>query len=44
MATCNCAHTFVLRASKRTTNGYSYILSSSSYQSITINNAGSTCQ
>ena len=42
-ATCNCAHTFVLRVSKRTINGYSYILSSSSTESITINNAGSIC-
>jgi len=43
-AKCNCAHTFTLQVSKRTTNGYSYILSSNSYQSITINNTGNSCQ
>lgn len=42
-AKCNCAHTFTLQVSKRTINGYGYILSSSSYQSITINNTGNTC-
>lgn len=42
-ASCNCAHSFVLQVSKRTTNGYGYILSSSSAQSITIANAGSSC-
>ncbi|HXO42047.1 MAG TPA: hypothetical protein VN999_11385 [Thermoanaerobaculia bacterium] len=42
-ATCNCAHFFTLTVSKRTTNGYRNILSSSSSQSITINNTGQTC-
>jgi hypothetical protein len=42
-ATCNCAHFFTLTVSKRTTNGYRTILSSSSSQSITINNTGQTC-
>ena len=42
-ATCNCAHTFILDAWKRTTNGYWYILSARSHQSITINNTGTSC-
>jgi DNA-binding beta-propeller fold protein YncE len=42
-AKCNCAHTFTLQVSKRTINGYNYILSSSSYESITINNTGNSC-
>jgi hypothetical protein len=43
-AVCNCAHTFTLVVSKRTTNGYRYILSSSASQSITINNTPNTCR
>jgi hypothetical protein len=39
-ASCNCAHTFFLRAWKRTIDGYSYVLSDQSTQSITINNKG----
>lgn len=39
--TCNCAHTFVLEAAKRTTNGYYYVLSGTYHQSITINNVTS---
>lgn len=39
--TCNCAHTFILEASKRTTNGYWYLLSATYHQSITINNVTS---
>jgi hypothetical protein len=42
-AACNCAHTFILGARKRTTNGYHYVLSASSHQSITINNTGNAC-
>ncbi len=42
-ATCDCAHTFVLQVSKRTINGYGYILSSSSSESITISNTGNVC-
>lgn len=42
-AKCNCAHTFFLRAWKRTTDGYSYVLSGESHQSITINNTGIVC-
>jgi len=38
-AKCNCAHSFTLQVSKRTINGYGDILSSNSYQSITINNS-----
>ncbi len=37
-ATCNCAHTFIVSARKRTTNGYYNLLSGQSHQSITINN------
>ena len=43
-ATCNCAHTFTLDVWKRTINGYKYILSSSSSESITINNTSNSCQ
>ena len=42
-ACCNCAHTFRLRAWKRTTNGYNHILRGDSHQSITINNTGFSC-
>jgi len=42
-ATCNCAHTFRLRAWKRTINGYNHILHRDSHQSITINNTGAVC-
>lgn len=42
-ATCDCAHTFFVRASKRTTDGYAYILSSSVHRSITIKNTGVSC-
>jgi DNA-binding beta-propeller fold protein YncE len=41
-ASCNCAHTFRLRAWKRTINGYHYILRGDSHQSVTLNNAGSS--
>lgn len=37
-AKCNCAHTFILRAWKRTIDGYNYTLRRDSHQSITINN------
>lgn len=43
-ATCNCAYTFVLDAWKRTINGYSYILRSSSRQSVTLDNTGDSCE
>jgi DNA-binding beta-propeller fold protein YncE len=43
MATCNCAHTFILGAWKRTTDGYGYILYKHSSQSLTMNNTGATC-
>lgn len=43
-ASCNCAYTFVLDAWKRTINGYSYILKSSSRQSVTIDNASGLCE
>lgn len=39
-AKCNCAHTFHLRAWKRTINGYNYILRRDSHQSVTLNNTG----
>lgn len=42
-ADCNCAHTFYLRAGKRTINGYNYILHRKYHKSITINNTGVTC-
>jgi DNA-binding beta-propeller fold protein YncE len=42
-ASCNCAHTFTLHATKRTIDGYNYILSASSSQSITIDNAPNSC-
>jgi len=43
-AVCNCAHTFYLHGSKRTTNGYNAeIYSGSSHESITIQNTGVTC-
>jgi DNA-binding beta-propeller fold protein YncE len=42
-ASCNCAHTFILRAWKRTTDGYGYVLSGQSSQSLTINNTGVVC-
>lgn len=42
-AACNCAHTFILRAWKRTTNGYNRILWDTNHQSVTINNAGAAC-
>jgi hypothetical protein len=42
-AKCNCAHTFYLRAWKRTINGYNYILSRGYHKSITINNTGVSC-
>lgn len=43
VATCNCAHTFILGVWKRTTNGYGPVLYDHSSQSLTINNTGSTC-
>lgn len=42
-AACNCAHTFYLRAWKRTINGYNYIIHKDAHQSVTINNTGSMC-
>lgn len=42
-ACCNCAHTFHLRAWKRTINGYDYILRRDSHQSVTLNNTGISC-
>ena len=42
-AACDCAHTFILRAWKRTINGYNYILDDRSHQSVTINNVGTAC-
>jgi DNA-binding beta-propeller fold protein YncE len=42
-AKCNCAHTFYLRAGKRTINGYNYILRRHYHKSVTINNTGVTC-
>lgn len=40
---CDCAHTFRLRAWKRTINGYNYILRDDSHQSVTLNNTGFSC-
>lgn len=42
-AKCNCAHTFYLRAWKRTIDGYNYILYRDYHKSVTINNTGVTC-
>lgn len=42
-AQCNCAHSFFVHASKRTTDGYSYVYYSSAHRSITIMNTGTTC-
>jgi len=42
-ASCNCAHTFFLAGWKRTIDGYSYILSGSYHQSVTLNNTGVSC-
>ena len=43
-AKCNCAHTFHLSGSKRTTNGYQkQIYSGSSHESITIQNTNTPC-
>lgn len=39
----NCAHTFYLRGSKRTTNGYNHVYWGDSHQSVTINNAPTSC-
>jgi len=42
-AKCNCAHTFELRAGKRTINGYHYILRRTYHKSVTISNSSTTC-
>jgi hypothetical protein len=42
-ASCNCAHTFIVSAWKRTIDGYGYLLYEQSHQSITINNTGASC-
>jgi hypothetical protein len=42
-AHCDCAHTFYIRAWKRTINGYNYILRNHYHKSITINNTGVAC-
>ena len=42
-AACNCAHTFIVSAWKRTINGYGRFLYEDSHQSITINNTGVVC-
>ena len=42
-AACNCAHTFIVTAWKRTINGYGRLYWDDSHQSITINNTGVTC-
>ena len=42
-ATCNCAHTFIVTAWKRTINGYGRLYYDDSHQSITINNTGVSC-
>jgi len=42
-AECNCAHTFYLRAWKRTIDGYNYIHRRDYHKSITINNTGVSC-
>ena len=42
-ASCNCAHTFIVTAWKRTINGYGRLYWEDSHQSITINNTGVSC-
>ncbi len=42
-AKCNCAHTFYLRAKKRTINGYNYVLRRRYHKSVTINRAPDSC-
>ena len=42
-AACNCAHTFIVSAWKRTIDGYGHLLYRQSHQSITINNTGTAC-
>ena len=42
-AACNCAHTFIVTAWKRTINGYGQLYWDDSHQSITINNTGVSC-
>lgn len=42
-AQCNCAHTFIVHAWKRTIDGYGRIYYDDSHQSITINNTGVSC-
>lgn len=42
-APCSCAYTFYLVVSKRTINGYNYILHRSYQKSFTINNTGNLC-
>ena len=39
-ANCNCAHTFRLRVTKRTTNGYNYVYAREATRSITVQNTG----
>jgi hypothetical protein len=42
-AKCNCAHTFYLRATKRTIDGYNRIRHRRYHKSVTINNAPHSC-